>query len=104
MAWKHVWALQILFIHASFFSNDMNSWTFKYLYIADYLKYYNERILEVHSFCHVTIYKVFFTFSACTSEGLKRRLFQLLLFFFYLYLVGTEAEAQILYASVYMKL
>ena len=62
MAWKHVWALQILFIHASFFSNDMNSWTFKYLYIADYLKYYNERILEVHSFCHVTIYKVFFYF------------------------------------------
>ena len=46
-----------------------------------------------------------FTFSACTCEGLKRRLFQLLIFFFScLYLVETEAEAQILYASVYMKL
>ena len=35
---------------------------------------------------------------------LKGDSFSCCFFFFYLYLVGTEAEAQILYASVYMKL
>ena len=45
----------------------------------------------------------FFAFSACTCEGLKKVTLSVVDFFFCLYLVGTEAEAHILYASVYMK-